>query len=135
MIIEPMKILIVDDSGVMRRIHRNTLIERGIPEESLLEAEDGAKALSMAVTDDVDMFLVDWNMPKLDGLAFVKKLRDLDQYSRTPIIMITSEAAKYNVIEAINAGVTNYVVKPVQGKTLWDKISPYIEGIRRGDYK
>ncbi len=121
-----MKIMIVDDSEVMRRIHRNTLKEQNIPDESMLEAADGAEALKMAISEQIDLFLVDWNMPKLDGLAFVKKLRAMGSYSETPIIMITSEAAKYNVIEAITAGVTNYVVKPIRGNVLWEKISPYI---------
>lgn len=122
-----MKILIVDDSEVMRRIHRNTLLEQHIPDDSMLDAADGAEALRMAISDQIDLFLVDWNMPKLDGLSFVKKLREMGPYADTPIIMITSEAAKYNVIEAINAGVTNYVVKPIRGTVLWDKIAPYIK--------
>ncbi len=121
-----MKIMIVDDSEVMRRIHRNTLKEQNIPDESMVEAADGAEALKMAISEQIDLFLVDWNMPKLDGLAFVKKLRGMGSYSETPIIMITSEAAKYSVIEAITAGVTNYVVKPIRGNVLWEKISPYI---------
>ena len=121
-----MKILIVDDSAVMRRIHKNTLLEQNIPEESLLEAEDGIKALKKAKAGGIDMFLVDWNMPNLDGLSFVKMLREMPEYTNTPIIMITSEAAKYNVMEAIQAGVTNYVVKPIRGTVLWDKISQYI---------
>ena len=127
-----MKILIVDDSGVMRRIHKNTLMEKNIPEEAMIEAEDGAKAMKIAMAEDIDLFLVDWNMPNLDGLAFVKKVRALDLYTRTPIIMITSEAAKYNVIEAINAGVTNYIVKPIRGTVLWDKLKPYIEPLIKG---
>ena len=93
----------------------------------MLDAADGAEALRMAISDQIDLFLVDWNMPKLDGLSFVKKLREMGPYADTPIIMITSEAAKYNVIEAINAGVTNYVVKPIRGTVLWDKIAPYIK--------
>lgn len=125
-IITDMKIMIVDDSEVMRRIHKNTLKEQNIPEESMIEAADGVEALKLAISEQIDLFLVDWNMPKLDGLSFVKKLRDMGPYGETPIIMITSEAAKYNVIEAINAGVTNYVVKPIRGTVLWDKIAPYI---------
>ncbi len=121
-----MRILIVDDSGVMRRIHKNTLLEQKIPEEALVEAEDGAKALDIARNQKIDMFLVDWNMPNLDGLSFVKKIRLMPEYTKTPIIMITSEAARYNVMEAIQAGVTNYVVKPIRGNVLWDKISQYI---------
>jgi two-component system chemotaxis response regulator CheY len=69
-------------------------------------------------------------MPNLDGLSFVKKIRDMGNYAQTPIIMITSEAAKYNVVEAINAGVTNYVVKPIRGTILWDKIAPYLKDIK-----
>lgn len=121
-----MRILIVDDSGVMRRIHRNTLKEHNIPEEALIEAENGEVATKMATTETISLFLVDWNMPKLDGLSFVKKLRSTQKYKTTPIIMVTSEAAKYNVMEAISAGVTDYVVKPIQGDILWNKIAQYL---------
>jgi len=123
-----MKILIVDDSEVMRRIHKNTLREQKIPDEAMVEASDGVEALKMAIAEEIDLFLVDWNMPNLDGLSFVKKIREMGNYAHTPIIMITSEAAKYNVIEAIQAGVTNYVVKPIRGNILWEKISPYLDG-------
>ena len=125
-----MKILIVDDSEVMRRIHKNTLVEQKIPEEALREASDGVAAMRIAIAEEIDLFLVDWNMPNLDGLSFVKKLREMGNYENTPVIMITSEAAKYNVIEAIQAGVTNYVVKPIRGTVLWDKIRPYLDQIR-----
>ena len=125
-----MKILIVDDSEVMRRIHKNTLVEQKIPEEALREASDGVAAMKIAIAEEIDLFLVDWNMPNLDGLSFVKKLREMGNYESTPVIMITSEAAKYNVIEAIQAGVTNYVVKPIRGTVLWDKIRPYLDQIR-----
>lgn len=122
-----MTVLIIDDSGVMRRIHANTLKEHGVEAADLREAEDGAAALEIAERTDIDLFLVDWNMPKLDGLALVKKLREKPEYAETPIIMVTSEAAKYHVVEAIKAGVTNYVVKPVHGNILWEKIGKYFE--------
>ena len=125
-----MSILIVDDSSVMRRIHRNTLIEHGVPEEEIVEAADGAEALARAQKEIVTLFLVDWNMPKLDGFQLVKSIRAIPRYAATPIIMITSEAARYNVVEAISAGVTNYVVKPIKGDILWQKISKYV---RAGD--
>ena len=121
-----MKILIVDDSAVMRRIHRNVLIENKIPEEDLIEAEDGEKALNIAKQEEIGMFLVDWNMPKLDGFEFIKKIRSMEKYIKTPVIMITSEAAKYMVVEAVKAGVTNYIVKPIKGNLLWEKISKYL---------
>jgi two-component system chemotaxis response regulator CheY len=123
-----MAILIVDDSSVMRRIHRNTLIEHGVPEEEVVEAADGAEALARAQKEVVTLFLVDWNMPKLDGFQLVKSIRAIPRYAATPIIMITSEAAKYNVVEAISAGVTNYVVKPIKGDILWQKIGKYVKG-------
>jgi two-component system chemotaxis response regulator CheY len=121
-----MNILIIDDSGVMRRIHKNTLIENQIPEESLIEAADGKEALQKANDNEITLFLVDWNMPKLDGLEFVRRLRGTTRYKTTPIIMVTSEAAKYNVIQAINAGVTDYVVKPIKGNVLWEKVASYL---------
>jgi two-component system chemotaxis response regulator CheY len=123
-----MKILIVDDSAVMRRIHRNILLENKVPEADLIEAEDGQAALEAAKSTEIGLFLVDWNMPKLNGFQFVQTLRAMEQYGKTPIIMITSEAARYNVVEAIKVGVTNYVVKPIQGHELWKKLRPYIEG-------
>lgn len=121
-----MKILVIEDSGVMRRIHKNTLLEKKIKEEDIIEAKDGSEALDIAEKEKIDLFLVDWNMPKLNGLTLVKYLRSMNKYQETPIIMVTSEAAKYNVMEAVEAGVTNYIVKPVRGDTLWEKIKKYI---------
>ena len=123
-----MNILIVDDSGVMRRIHKGILLERGIPESDLIEAEDGKVALEAAKAKPIGLFLVDWNMPNLNGLEFVRTLRAMDAYKTTPIIMITSEAAKYNVVEAVKAGVTSYVIKPIKGDALWEKIGKYLQG-------
>lgn len=122
-----MKILVIDDSGVMRRIHKNTLTDHRISEDDIIEAVDGQEALEIATKEEIGLFLIDWNMPKLDGLKLVKTLRAMDQYTQTPLIMITSEAAKYNVMEAIQAGVTNYIVKPIRGETLWNKLSKYLE--------
>jgi two-component system chemotaxis response regulator CheY len=101
------KILVIDDSGVMRRIHKNILKEKGIADDDILEAEDGQIALGIAKSTKIGLFLLDWNMPRLNGMEFVKEIRAIEAYRKTPIIMITSEAAKYNVVEAIEAGVTN----------------------------
>lgn len=122
-----MKILVIDDSGVMRRIHKNTLTEHKIHEEDIIEAVDGQQALEIAMKQEIGLFLIDWNMPKVDGLKLVKALRATPKYADTPLIMITSEAAKYNVMEAVQAGVTNYIVKPIRGETLWNKLSKYID--------
>jgi two-component system, chemotaxis family, chemotaxis protein CheY len=121
-----MKILILDDARVIRNFHKNTLLSHNFEEKNFYEAEDGASALSLAKNEDINLFLVDWNIPKLNGLEFVKKIRTIDKYKKTPIIMITAEAAKYNVVEAIEAGVTNYIIKPIKEETLWEKISKYI---------
>ena len=120
-----MKFLVVDDSMVIRNIHKNTLKENGFPEADIFEADNGLTALEIAVKETIGLFLVDWNMPGINGLQFVKKIREIPAYGQTPIIMVTSEAAKYNVMEAIEAGATNYVVKPIHGNVLWNKISKY----------
>ena len=122
-----MRVMIADDSAVMRRIHRNVLMENGVAETDIVEAADGEQALAAATSQQIDLFLLDWNMPRMNGFELVKRIRALPQYSGTPIIMITSESAKYNVIEAIQAGVSNYVVKPIRGEILWQKISPYLK--------
>ena len=127
-----MKILVVDDSAVMRRIHRNILLENNISAEDILEAGDGTEALALANEQEIGLFLLDWNMPKLNGIQFVQTLRAIERYAKTPVIMITSEAAKYNVVDAIKAGVTNYVVKPIKGHELWKKISAYLDPAEGG---
>lgn len=106
----------------------NALRDHNVADAEMLEAEDGAKALELAKDGDVDLFLVDWNMPRLNGLQLVQTLRAMEEYRETPIIMITSEAAKYNVVEAVKAGVTNYIVKPVRGNQIWEKIGKYFPG-------
>lgn len=121
-----MEILIIDDAMVIRNIHKNVLKELGVQESSYHEAADGKSALQIAMSRKIDLFLVDWNMPELNGLDFVKAIRATELYKTTPVIMITSEAAKYNVIEAIEAGVTNYIVKPIQAKILKEKLAKYL---------
>lgn len=123
-----MNVLIIDDAMVMRNIHKNILLEFGLPESSLYEAPDGKAALKIATSTPIDLFLVDWNMPELSGLDFVKAVRAMDTYKTTPLIMVTSEAAKYNVLEAIEAGVTNYIVKPIKAEMLKDKLEKYMLG-------
>lgn len=120
-----MKFLIIDDSMVIRNIHKNVLRENGFPESDMFEADNGITAIEIAEKESIELFLVDWNMPELNGLDFVKRIRGMAKYADTPIIMVTSEAAKYNVMEAIEAGATNYIVKPIHGDVLWNKISKY----------
>ncbi len=121
-----MRILIIDDAMVMRNIHKNVLREHGLGDDDFREAGDGETALRIASDEAIDLFLVDWNIPKMSGLDFVKKIRGMGRYANTPVIMITSEAAKYNVLEAIEAGTTDYLVKPIKAALLWDKLSKYV---------
>jgi two-component system, chemotaxis family, chemotaxis protein CheY len=113
-----MKIMLVDDSRTIRNIEKNILKQLGYIE--LLEAGDGVEALNQVTDGMPDLFLVDWNMPNMDGLTFVKKLRTMNK--EVAIIMVTTEAEKSRVVEAIKAGVNNYVVKPFTADTLGGKI-------------
>ncbi len=118
-----MNILVVDDSKIMRNIIKNTLEYCGkYGRINFYEAQDGITAFREITDNSIDILLLDWNMPRLNGLDLVKKLRRLEPFKTLPIIMITSEAAKYNVIEALKAGVSDYIVKPVPEKKLIEKI-------------
>lgn len=114
-----MKILLVDDSRTIRNIQKNVLAEIGYSD--VVEAGDGMEALSRIAAEKPDLMLVDWNMPNMDGITLVRKVRESDKI--TPIIMCTTEAEKSRVVEAIKAGVNNYVVKPFTGETLSEKIN------------
>ncbi len=117
-----MKILVVDDSRVMRNVLKNILKEKNIDESSILEAGDGQEALKIMREQKVNLVLLDWNMPKLNGVELVKIVRSEDSLKDIPIIMVTSEAAKYNVMEAIKAGVTDYIIKPIKGAVVHKKL-------------
>lgn len=123
-----MRILIVDDSRIMRNIVKNTLLSLKYPADVFTEAADGEEAFSILEKSEITLLLLDWNMPNLNGLELVKRLRSLEKFQNLPIIMVTSEAAKYNIIEAVKAGVTDYLVKPVNEKSLQEKIRSALEG-------
>ncbi|QQO11201.1 response regulator [Breznakiella homolactica] len=122
-----MKILVCDDADVMRRIHINILMEHGINPNDIIQAGNGKEALEKIEGNTIRLFLIDWNMPNLNGFELVQKIRTMDQYKTTPIVMVTAEGGRYNVMEAIEAGVTNYVLKPIKADILWSKIKPYLE--------
>ena len=114
-----MRILLIDDSKTMRNIQKSVLKQLGYTD--LEEACDGQDALNKIEAFNPDLCLVDWNMPVMDGLTFVKTFRETDK--TTPLIMVTTEAEKSRVIEAIKAGVNNYVVKPFTPDLLSERIS------------
>jgi two-component system chemotaxis response regulator CheY len=105
--------MVVDDSRIMRNIVKNTFDLLKIPVQ-YLEAEDGEKALSLLLKNKVSLILLDWNMPNLSGIDFLKRIKADDEYRDIPVIMVTSEAAKFNVIEALKNGATDYITKPIQ---------------------
>jgi two-component system chemotaxis response regulator CheY len=115
-------VMVIDDSRIMRNIVKNIFTSLNIPCR-YLEAGDGIQALNLLDAEKVDLILLDWNMPGLTGLDFLKKVRAMDQYKNIPIIMVTSEAARLNVVEAIKAGATAYITKPIKEKIFMEKIS------------
>ncbi|MBL8764478.1 MAG: response regulator [Phycisphaerae bacterium] len=114
-----MRILLVDDSKTMRNIQKSVLAQLGYT--AVQEACDGQDALAKAPGFRPDLLLVDWNMPRMDGLAFVKAFRLVNRTA--PIIMVTTESERSRVIEAIKAGVNNYVIKPFTPDLLSQRIS------------
>ena len=115
-----MKILTVDDFSTMRRIIRNMLRQLGYT--NVVEAEDGAEALSLLQREKVDFVISDWNMPHMNGLDLLKAIRADANLKPLPVLLVTAEALKENVVEALKAGVNNYVVKPFTAETLKEKI-------------
>ncbi len=117
-----MRILIVDDSSTMRRIIGNVVMQLGFSKEDFDEAEDGVKAWKLLSEGKYDIILTDWNMPNMNGLELVKKVRSEGEHQKTPIIMITTEGGKSEVIIALKAGVNNYIVKPFSADVLKEKL-------------
>ncbi len=116
-----MKLLVVDDSSTMRRIIKNTLQRLG--HEDILEAEHGLEAWGLlCANSDIDVLITDWNMPEMNGLELVKKVRAEAKYVDMPIIMVTTEGGKAEVITALKAGVNNYIVKPFTPQVLKEKL-------------
>lgn len=116
-----MKLLVVDDSSTMRRIIKNTLQRLGF--DDVLEAEHGVEAWQiMERTPDINVLITDWNMPEMNGLELVKKVRADERFKDLPIIMVTTEGGKAEVITALKAGVNNYIVKPFTPQVLKEKL-------------
>ncbi len=117
-------VLIVDDFLTMRRIVRKIL--RDLDFQNIIEAEDGSAALDVLKTTKVDLIVSDWNMPRMTGLELLKEVRGNDNFKDTPFLMVTAEAQKENIVEAVKARVSNYIVKPFTAATLEEKLAKIV---------
>ncbi len=121
-----MRILVVDDSSTMRRIIINTLNKIGYSE--IIEASNGREGLDRLAVHAVDLVVTDWNMPEMTGIEFIRSLRAGDKTRALPVLMVTTNAAKDDIVEALKAGVNNYVVKPFTPDTIKEKIEAALKG-------
>lgn len=122
-----MKILVVDDFSTMRRIIKNLLRDLGFT--NISEADDGQTALPMLESSDFDFLITDWNMPGMTGIDLLKAVRADARLSSIPVLMVTAEAKKEQIVEAAQAGVNGYVVKPFTAETLKAKIEKIFERV------
>nr|WP_024968354.1 chemotaxis response regulator CheY [Pantoea sp. IMH] len=120
-----MRFLVVDDFNTMRRIVRNLLKELGF--NNVEEAEDGVDALAKLRTGGFDFVISDWNMPNMDGLQLLQTIRADAALGKLPVLMVTAEAKKENIIAAAQAGASGYVVKPFTAATLEEKLGKIFE--------
>jgi two-component system, chemotaxis family, chemotaxis protein CheY len=120
-----LKFLVVDDFSTMRRIVRGLLKELGF--NNVEEAEDGVAALTRLKTGGIDFIVSDWNMPNMTGIELLKAIRADDVLKGLPLLMITAEAKKENIIEAAQAGASGYIVKPFTAATLEEKLNKIFE--------
>ena len=119
------KILVVDDFATMRKVVRNLLKQVGY--ENIVEAEDGVMALKALKSQKIGLIISDWNMPNMTGLELLIAVRADEDLKTTPFLMVTAEALQDNVITAVKAGVSNYIVKPFTAEVLNDKIKKILE--------
>ena len=123
------KILVVDDSVIMRNIVKNTFLKMKTP-FTCIEAENGKIALRQLESNDITLVFLDWNMPGMDGMEFLKTVRAMPKYKDLPIVMVTSERGKFSVIEALQNGATDYIVKPVNEKVFLEKVQEILVSVR-----
>jgi two-component system chemotaxis response regulator CheY len=115
------KVLVVDDFATMRRIVKNILTQLGY--KNIIEADDGTTALDVLKQEKIGLIISDWNMPKMTGLDLLKEVRNNPAMAAIPFIMVTAEAQQDNIILAVKAKVSQYIVKPFTADTLGEKIN------------
>jgi two-component system, chemotaxis family, chemotaxis protein CheY len=124
-----MKILVVDDFSTMRRIVRNLLVELGFSNPLIQEADDGNNALAMLRSQPFDLVVTDWNMPNMTGIDLLRAIRAEEALKRLPVLMVTAENNRDQIIAAAQAGVNGYIVKPFNAVTLKEKLTKIFERI------
>jgi two-component system chemotaxis response regulator CheY len=122
-----MKILVVDDFSTMRRIVRNLLVELGFSGALIQEADDGANAMIMLKSQPFDMVVTDWNMPNMTGIELLRAIRAEASLKGLPVLMVTAENNRDQIIAAAQAGVNGYIVKPFTAATLQEKLTKIFE--------
>jgi len=127
--IESTRFLVVDDFSTMRRIVRNLLKELGFV--NVQEAEDGVHALSKLRADSFDFVVSDWNMPNMTGIELLREIRADAKLKHLPVLMVTAEAKRENIIEAAQAGASGYVVKPFTAATLDEKLKKIFQNMNK----
>ena len=115
-----MRILVVDDFSTMRRIVRNILRQLGF--QNVVEADDGTSAWDVLNREKIDFIVSDWNMPQMTGIDLLRKVRSSEEFADLPFLMVTAEAQQENIIEAVQAKVSNYIVKPFTAEIMKQKI-------------
>jgi two-component system chemotaxis response regulator CheY len=121
------KVLLVDDSAVMRKIIQRNIKETGLIVDEFVEAGDGNQALEKVNDNgDLDLILLDWNMPNMSGIEFVKTLRELNLPKRIPVVMVTTEGSDAKVSEARENGADGYLTKPFTASQLRDALGSYL---------
>jgi two-component system chemotaxis response regulator CheY len=123
-----MRVLIVDDSSVMRKIVGRSLQQAGLPVAQVLEAGNGEEALAVLHQGKVDLILCDINMPVMDGLEFVKQLSGMENAKGIPVVMITTEGSEGHVVKALSAGARGYIRKPFTPDQVKEHILPVLAG-------
>ncbi|HXS28024.1 MAG TPA: chemotaxis response regulator CheY [Steroidobacteraceae bacterium] len=124
-----LKFLVVDDFSTMRRIIKNLLHELGY--RNVTEADDGTTALPMLQEGDVDFLITDWNMPGMAGLDLLKAVRSDPKLAKLPVLMLTAEAKREQIVEAAQAGVSGYVIKPFTAETLKEKLDKILGAVAK----
>jgi len=120
-----LRFLVVDDFSTMRRIVKNLLQELGYA--NVQEADDGNTALPMLKNGNFDFVITDWNMPQMPGLELLKAVRADDKLKHLPVLMVTAEAKREQIVEAAQAGVSGYVIKPFTAQTLSEKLNKILQ--------